>query len=188
MTTSKEDARGFDRYPPLALTPLEFEKEVKQVLDAMGAEIHGYNSVHREKLDAADGLYEIDITIRLVFLGVDFLVLVECKHHKNSIKRELVQALHSKILSVGAQKGILFSSSNFQSGTISFASAHGIALVKLEDGRSTYFTKSFGDQPVEPPPWVDIEPVIGWLIEDNCRSVISRADGRYLSKFLQKDN
>jgi hypothetical protein len=38
---------------------------------------------------------------------MDFLMLVEAKRHKNPIKRELVQVLHSKLRSVGAHKAAM---------------------------------------------------------------------------------
>jgi len=114
------------------------------MLDAMGLLLTDYRSVHRERVAGADGDYEIDVTARFNALNMNFLVLVECKHHKSPIKRELIQALHSKVQSAGAHKGALFSTSGFQSGALEFASAHGIATVQVVDGRSTYFTRSFG--------------------------------------------
>ena len=38
--------------------------------------------------------YEIDVVARFTILeGAEIVVLIECKHYKNSIKRELVQTL-----------------------------------------------------------------------------------------------
>ena len=55
---------------------------------------------HKAQLTDADGSYEIDVAARFTALGADFLVLIECKHHRHFIKREAVQALHSRIQSV----------------------------------------------------------------------------------------
>jgi hypothetical protein len=54
-----------------------------------------------------------NLTARSRIFGADFLVLVECKHHKNRIKREHVQVLHGKLVTLGAQKTMLFSTSEF---------------------------------------------------------------------------
>jgi len=145
------------QYPPIQLTPEQFELEVKAMLDVLGLNLHGYDSQHREVVEGHDGDYEIDVTVRFGALDAEFLVLVECKHYKNPVKREVIQSLHSKLLSVGAQKGMVFSSSGFQSGALEFAKAHGIATVQLAEGRTSYFTKSLGG-PSEPPPWANIEP------------------------------
>ena len=170
-------------YAPPELTPQQFEKEVRAMLDAMGAHLTAFRSEHREIIPAADGEYEIDVTVRFSALEMEFLVLIECKYHKNPVKREMIQALHSKILSVGASKGAMFSTSGFQSGALEYALAHGIATVQVEDGRSCYFTKSMDPSP-EPPPWANIPHVIGWLICGQSYSLVSAQHGEYLSKAL----
>ena len=76
-------------------------------------------------------------------MGTLIKVLIECKHHRTPIKREVIQVLNDRIKSLGAQKGILFSTSKFQSGCIEYAEQHGIALVRLIEGKYLYETKSF---------------------------------------------
>ena len=90
-------------------------------------------------------------------------MLVECKHQHAPIKREVIQILRDRLQSVGASKGILVSTSGFQSGAVKYADTHGIALIQLIEGKSTYFTKSMGSSP-EPPPWANIPPYAGWLV------------------------
>ena len=74
----------------------------------------------------------------LEVMGIQYVSLVECKHYKNPITREKVQALNSKILSIGAHKGILISTSNFQSGAIEYAGKHGIALIQITEAATKY--------------------------------------------------
>lgn len=173
-----------DRYPQLTLTPVEFERHVRSMLDAMGHSRLDYRSEHREVLHGNDGDYEIDVTARFEFLEMEFLVLVECKHYKNSVKRETLQALHDKMRSVGAHKCALFTTSGFQSGALRYAKAHKIATVKIADGRSVYFTKSMSTERSEPPPWANLPLVTGWLIDGNKLSVVSADHGEYLERFL----
>lgn len=173
-----------NRYPQLTLTPIEFERHVRAMLDALGHSILEYKSEHRDMIQGVDGEYEIDVSARFEFLGMNFLVLVECKHYKNSVKRETLQALHDKMRSVGAQKCALFTTSGFQSGALKYAEVHKIATVKVVDGRSMYFTKSMGADLIEPPPWANIPVVSGWLIDGNHNSVVSADHGEFLERFL----
>lgn len=172
-----------DQHSPIQLTPVQFELEVKAVLDGLGLGLDGYQSQHREVVGGHDGDYEIDVTVRFTALGANFLVLVECKHYKNPVKRETIQSLHGKVQSLGAQKAVLFSTSGFQSGALEFAKAHGIAAVQLVDGRTNYFTRSVNG-PAEPPPWLEIEPIIGWLIDENRHSLVSRRNPEHLRNAL----
>ena len=76
------------------ITSVQFELEVKKYLESTAGKLKDFRTVHRESMDGQDGTYEIDITARFRIFGADFLVLVECKHHTNHIKREHVQVLH----------------------------------------------------------------------------------------------
>jgi restriction system protein len=125
------------------ITPEEYELQVKMWLESVAGELDSFSANHREVLSSADGEYEIDVVVRFKALGgVQFKTLVECKKHKNSIKRELVQALHQKQHSLGANKAILVSTSDFQNGAVEFAKAHGVALVRLLGGAALYIRGS----------------------------------------------
>jgi len=170
------------------LTPEAFEQEVRFYLQTLGASLKSSEVRHRETLSAHDGAYEIDVTARFSALGGDFLVLIECKHHGRRIGREDVQVLHDRMLSLGAQKGMLFSASRFQRGAIEFAQAHRIALVQMVDGKTTYFTKGLGSRP-DPPPWANIGRYAGWLVSltengGEHQSLVSRDCLKYLREFL----
>jgi restriction system protein len=129
------------KYPRSHLSPEDFKLFAKRTLDAESSGLHEYRSKHREIIPGADGQYEIDITVRFSALGADYLTLIECKYYKNAVKREQVQALQMKIQSVGAHKGIIFAAKGFQSGATQFAESHGIALVQVMDGRSSYLAR-----------------------------------------------
>jgi restriction system protein len=140
-----------------------FEREVKKLLDAAGSQLLGFESKHRAKLTGVDGTNEIDILARFAALGVEFKVLVECKHQSEPVKRQVVQVLNDRIRSMGAQKGLLVATTRFQRGAIEYAQQHGIALVQLVEGRATYFTRGSGER-AEPPPWANIPPYAGWML------------------------
>ncbi len=119
----------------IILTPREFEEQVKEFIEGIADEGLEFSSKLREKINGVEGGYEIDVSVRFKALGVNFLVLVECKHHKSPIKRDVVQLLYDKLRTTGAHKGIVFATTRFQSGAIDFAKSHGIALLVVSDGR-----------------------------------------------------
>jgi len=173
-------------YPSPNLTPEAFELYVKRWLDATG-ELADYQSKHLETVVTEDGKYEIDIIVRFTALGgASYITLIECKHWKNPVKRTDVQALLAKIQSIGAHKGIIFATSEYQSGAVKFAKVHGIGLVVVADGRSSWLVK--GDERyigriVE---WEDVPDyvsrIVGWLIEDKQDEIrlVSEMHGQYL--------
>ena len=93
--------------------------------------------------------------------GALFVVLVECKNQTRPVERDEVMVLESKIRDVNAQKGMLFSTSGFQSGAIEFASAKHIATVSIVEGKWLYETRAAGPARAEPPPWVHVDPFAG---------------------------
>ena len=121
----------------------DYEIAVKNVVHAKGNNLTNFQIKRKERLQGTDGEYEMDVVVRFtIFDGAEITVLIECKHHKNSIKRELVQALHSKLGSVGAHKAMMFTTANYQRGAIEFAKAHGISLVRFIDSKLDYAVKA----------------------------------------------
>lgn len=163
---------------PIELTPRQFELAVKGIIDAAADGLVEFESKHLDRLTASDGEYEIDVTARFQALGVNFLVLVECKHHKRRTERQDVQVLQARLHSLGAQKGMIFSTSGFQAGAIQYAEEHGIALCHLVDGKSTWFTKSAGT-PTPPPAWLHLPDYVAWWCRGKSMSVMSNEDARY---------
>ena len=134
-------------YPSVKITPSEFEQFVVELLNSVDPLLASLEVTLHDRIEGVDGLYDFDATVRFGFAGMRFLVLVEAKRHKNPIKRELVQVLHSKLRSVGAQKAAMIATAPYQRGALDYAKAHGIALATVTEGRFTFETKSFGEGP-----------------------------------------
>ncbi len=166
------------------ITPKEFELLVKEYLDNLGKELKSFTSTHDTYLKRTDGEYQIDIFAEFEYLGVDFKILVECKRHKSNIKREVVQLLYDKLRTTGAHKGIIFSTSNFQQGAHIFAEEHGIALIRVIEGRYTYFTKSLDSQQFNPPPWADIPKFVGEFKHGNSITNLQKGYFESLEEFI----
>jgi restriction system protein len=170
------------------ISPREFELLVKEYLEGVGKDLKTFTATHNTHLKNNDGEYQIDVYAEFDFLGATFKVLVECKRHKNRIKREVVQLLYDKLRSAGAQKGMVFSTSGFQDGAKKYAIEHGIALVKVIEGRFTYFTKSQDSQNFEPPPWADIPKYVGEYQEGNTTCYLQNGYFDALKEFLFEKN
>jgi restriction system protein len=142
------------------------EQLVVDWLTEAGRDLESFRVEHRELVAAPDGQYEIDVTARFRQLGVDFVVLVECKDHARPVEREDVQVLADKKRATGAQKALLVATNGFQKGAIEYAKVHGVALVRIIEGAFTYETRSalHSSLPPSPPPWADIQPFVGQRI------------------------
>jgi hypothetical protein len=146
--TSDESDAVMSRYPPAEISPGEFEQFVAELFDSLSGEVEDLRLALHDRIEGVDGTFEFDATIRYRWRGLQFLVILEAKRHKGTIKRELVQILHHKVLSVGAHKGVMFSTSRFQRGALEFAKTHGVALVSVTEGRFTYETRAAGPTPI----------------------------------------
>ena len=132
------------------MTPTEFEKFCFDVL-AGYAESDGlsdFHVTHNTHIKTSDGLYQIDVYAEFMALHTKITILCECKRYKNRVSREKVAVLHRKLESTGANKGVLISTSDFQSGAIEYAMQHGIALLKAEDYDFKNVSYS-GGQPID---------------------------------------
>ena len=129
----------------LQITPEEFEKKAISWLDRTSLGKIKQTIFHRKRVKGASGEYEIDILVELqLYEGIRIRILIECKRYRNPIKREIVMALESKLRDIGAHKGIVVSTSDFQSGAVKFAKTHGIALVKIAGDETQYILKAVG--------------------------------------------
>lgn len=130
------------------LTPTEFEKYCCDFLKGFAEKekLQDFKIIHNTKIKASDGKYQIDVYAEFTAMGSRFKVLCECKKYKNRVNRDKVAILHRKLESIGAQKGILISTSDFQSGAVEYGKVHGITLIKAEDYHFEYLSHSSGQQ------------------------------------------
>lgn len=126
----------------LEMNPIDFEKYSLQILQNQTKGLDNVKFVHNKVVEAYDGNYQLDGYIEFEVMGVLYKTIVECKHYKNPISREVVQKVYDNIRAIGAQKGIVVSTSNFQSGAIDYARAHGIALIQMTETEDTFYTRS----------------------------------------------
>ena len=134
-----------------SITPKEFEVFCLELLRDYAVEEGLSNFVinHDVKLKAYDGSYQIDVYASFTAMGLEYKILCECKQYKSKVKREIVQTLEGKIRSLGVHRGIILSTSGFQSGAITYAKEHGIALIQVYDHSCEPYSHSGGPDVVE---------------------------------------
>ena len=134
---------------PVELTATEFERLVADRIREDTAFIPGAKVEHLKQLSAPDGTYEIDVLLTFDIAGIHYKTLIECKKHAHPIKRDMVQVLDARLKSLGAQKGILLTTSSYQEGAKQYAREHGIALISVTGMFPKYETRSL-NVPVQP--------------------------------------
>ena len=126
------------------INPTEFEIFCMETLKAYAEreKLQNFSIKHDQKIESDDGTYQIDVIAEYTALGAKNVVLVECKKHSNSVKRDVVTNLHAKLLSLGAQKGIIISTVGYQRGAVQYAEKHGIALWQICDNYIKHISAS----------------------------------------------
>ena len=155
-----------DRVDTVSISPADFERQVEAWLRKAARGLSQLRVANRSELEGPGGQYEIDLVVEFEALGGALMtVLVECKHYgtSNPIRRDTVMTLHAKLQEVGAHKGMLFSTSAFQTGALRYAKAHGIALVRVQDGHSFHYESKDYGPPRQPAPWAPQYKYVGWL-------------------------
>lgn len=155
------------------MTPTEFEKCCLDIINGFATEecLKDFAIIHDKVIPTSDGRYQIDVYAEFNAMGVRFKVLCECKKYKNRVNREKVVVLHRKVESIGAQKGILISTSDFQSGAVEYAKAHGIALIKVEDYHFEFLSHSSGQPENDNDPFLYAEKHMPSYVGYDCTSV-----------------
>lgn len=118
-----------------SISAAEFENYCLKILNAYAETeaLKDFIILHNQKVKTDDGDYQIDLMAEFMALSVSFKVIIECKRYTRPVEREKIVVLADKIRSLGAHKGILISTSGFQSGATEYAKKHGIALLQIFD-------------------------------------------------------
>lgn len=86
MTTQSDVPSFMAMYPPADITPDEFEVFVVDLFSAVEPQVDDLRVTLNERVLGTDGSYDLDGSVRFRWGGLDFLVIIEAKHHRNPIK------------------------------------------------------------------------------------------------------
>lgn len=118
------------------ITPRDFEILCMETLKAYAEKenLSGFAIKDNRRIETYDGTYQIDVYAEFMALGAKNTVLVECKKKvSRKVERDDVMLLYGKLQSLGANKGILISTTGFQKGAVQYAKKHGITLWQAFD-------------------------------------------------------
>lgn len=137
------------------MTSVEFERASLLWINQQANMYPNAQVSHDVTIPTRNGNYQLDGMISFQAYGMSFTIIVECKRYSNPVKRDALVVLQDKIQELGAQKGILVTTSSFQRGAVQYAKNHGLTLVQLgqkdgdfEEKYFTDFTSNF-DAPME---------------------------------------
>lgn len=128
------------------MTYREYELFVKEYFETQLRKSFNANIEvnHQEDLKTVTGReYNIDLNYKFRVGGVDYLTIIECKHWKSTITRDLILTVKEKANDLAAHKSILVTTKGFQSGAIEYAKEKGVGLIKMTTGGQTEVVANF---------------------------------------------
>ncbi len=127
------------------MSATEFEKYCYRILKqyAERENLNNFIIEHNKKINAYDGEYQIDIYAEFTALNMKIKILCECKKLDRPVERKVVAELAQKLQSCKLNKGVIISTSGFQSGAAKFAEEHGIALIQILEKSIIFIHDSF---------------------------------------------
>jgi hypothetical protein len=110
----------------------EYQDQAAKLFRSIGCKTEIDKKVHGVR-----GSHDIDVWVGREIYGLEHQWIVECKHWRRRVTKQQVVVLKGIVDDVGADRGILFSNSGFQSGAISIAERSNITLSSLEEMRES---------------------------------------------------
>lgn len=109
-------------------TGKQYEALLHEIYTALASNDQ-FASVERDVfLDGTDGPRQIDVLIRSQVAGMPLKTVIECRDFKKRLDVTAVDAFQSKLIDVGANKGVLVSRNGFSGTAIKKARRVGITL------------------------------------------------------------
>jgi hypothetical protein len=106
----------------------QYQRDVATFLSSLG-----FDTKVDESIRGARAEHDIDVTARTSIAGVKQLWIVECKSWRRPVPKERLLTFRGIVEDVGADRGILFSESGFQSGAKTAAQNTNITLTSFLD-------------------------------------------------------
>jgi predicted HicB family RNase H-like nuclease len=106
----------------------EYQEEVASFFRNLGANVET-----NKRVSGIRGIHDIDVYIELNVLGQKTIWIAECKLWKTAIPKDKILTLYQIVQDIGADKGLLFSESGFQSGAINSTKQTNILLISIDE-------------------------------------------------------
>ncbi|MCD9469545.1 restriction endonuclease [Photobacterium phosphoreum] len=76
---------------------------------------------------------QIDVHVTHTKGPYEYSTLIECKHWKNKVKRQQIENMYASMDDLNASKGVIFTTSGFQSGAETYSKAKNIDIYVIRD-------------------------------------------------------
>lgn len=118
----------------------EFELLTKSIFEKLSENSKFESVEHNVKLEGKDGPRQIDVLISAKVAGMELKTIIECKDYKSKISVGKIDALHSVMQDVNANKAVLVSKSGFSSTAMKKAKRLGISLYTAHEALKSSWT------------------------------------------------
>lgn len=107
----------------------------RQLQNEAGAILHecGFDAEIERVISTARGSVEVDIYARECIHNREYSIILECKNWKNSIPQNVIHGFRTVISDVGANLGIIITTSKYQAGAFDATSFTNIKLLTWEE-------------------------------------------------------
>jgi restriction system protein len=126
------------------ISPDRFEILVVRELRKAGFEITDVRIVRWIRAPGDTGEFDVDLTACLHAPGEVHHVLIGCLHRISPIRRELVARIGERSRQADSRSTLVFATSEFDREALVYARDHGIALLRVVDGRAAYDSGGWG--------------------------------------------
>jgi hypothetical protein len=139
---------------PRHLRPDEVEIFVTRELRKAGIDVSGLkvNARDQRTEGGAEG-FTIEMSGVMRVRDVNRPMLIECRNQRDPVRPAEVEALHARLAAVKAEHGIMFSTSDYESGAVREGRTRGVALLTVTDGKLAFARSPWG-MAGQPPAWV----------------------------------
>lgn len=135
---------------------IRFEKLTAEIFDILRNNPVYETVEHNVELEGKDGPRQIDVLLKGKIGPIDIVTIVECKDIKRNLDVGYIDAVHSKMQDVNAQKAVLVARKGFSNHAIKKANRLKISLCTVHQSKSEKWTI-----PLEIPVFIDeITPII----------------------------
>lgn len=114
----------------------EFESLVVKIYNSLKKQPEHENIQHNIRLKGKDGYRQIDILITSQIANFDIKTIIECKDYSKKVDVKTIDALHSLLQDVNANKGVVISRKGFTKTAINKAKRLGILLCTAHEALS----------------------------------------------------
>lgn len=126
------------------ITPDDFEILVVRELRKAGLEVSDVRRHRRATLPAPRHGYLLELAARLAREGWARGALIACRVQAAPVGRADVESLRGHAEEAGARVGVLFAAAELAPDALPAAEEHGIALLRVVDGRTAFDASGWG--------------------------------------------